>query len=310
MSDKDTHLKNPESQKRLALLGLAAERPEAGEPCPDDERFALLLEADPGSAEQQHFFDHLSACESCRQKWLVLSDELGRRPEHKDSSGFLHGRRGLLSIAGSVCAVAVGVMLYLSIDYHPVRYENDVTQAPADQAPAPAAETVRVDGVKKEAEVEKMVEADAAKMASEPTRYRREAQMEQSAEVQTSPAPKMADALEERRGEGQLFSDRQSFSVASGAMKHPVQFGEYIDSFLSYCGDRRGEVSSAARSEDIREQGKVLLEREGTITRDEKAMIDKIIQLLSSSEPVKDIELDQLCKEAERMAADTNRAPR
>jgi hypothetical protein len=93
-------------------------------------------------------------------------------------------------------------------------------------------------------------------------------------------------------------------------MKHPVQFGEYIDSFLSYCGDQYGEQSHAVWSEDMREQGKVLLEREGTIAREEKAMIDKIIQLLSSSEPVNDTELDQLCKEAERMAADTGRAPR
>ena len=93
-------------------------------------------------------------------------------------------------------------------------------------------------------------------------------------------------------------------------MKHPVQFGDYIDSFLSYCGDQYGEESRAAWSEDMREQGKVLLEREGTVAPDEKAMIDKIIQLLSSSEPVKDTELDNLCEEAEGMAADKGRAPR
>ena len=310
MSDKDTHLKNQQNQDRLALLGLAAHRREADHRCPDDERFAVLLEAEPGSAEQQHFFYHLSMCESCREKWLVLSEELGRSSDREGATGFLHGRRGLLSIVGSACAVAVGVMLYLSIDYHPVVYEDNVNQVPADQDQAPAAETARVEGVEKDAEAEKVVEADAAQVMSEPKRHRQESQVQPPAKVKTGPAPKMAEAPMERQSLEQAFSDRQNFSVASGAMEESVQFGEFIASFLSYCSDRREEVSRAVQSEDVIEQGKGLLEREGTIARHKKAMIDKIIQLLGSSEPVKDTELEKLCEEAKRMAAETNRAPR
>ncbi len=310
MSDKDTQLKNQQTRKRLALLGLAAHRREADRTCPDDERFAVLLEAEPGSAEQQHFFDHLSVCESCREKWLVLSEELGRSSDREGATGFLHGRRGLLSIVGSACAVAVGVMLYLSIDYRPVLYEDGVTQAPADQDQAPAAESARVDGLEKEAEAEKLADADAGQIISEPKRHRQEPQVQLPAKVKTSPAPKTAEKPVERRSLEQTLSNRQSFSVAGGAMKQSIQFGEFIDSFLSYCGDRHGEVSRAAQQKDIIEQGKSLLEREGTGARHEKAMIDKIIQLLGSSEPVKDTELEQLCEEAERRAAETNRAPR
>jgi hypothetical protein len=63
-------------------------------------------------------------------------------------------------------------------------------------------------------------------------------------------------------------------------------------------------------SKEILAQGKEMGELEGTITQDQKALIDKIVQLLSSSEPVKDTELDELCDEAERMGANINRSPR
>jgi hypothetical protein len=318
MSDKDTHLKNPETQRRLALLGLAAERRGAGQPCPDDQRFALLLEADPGSAEQQRFFTHLSECESCREKWLVLLDELERSSDQSAKAGLLRGRRGLLSLAGSVCAVAVGVMLYLSIDYHPVHFDARDAEAPerasqvvpADQDQAPAAETGRVDSFRKEAEVEKMVEADAGEIASEPKRHRRESHMEQPAQVKTSPAPQMTEAPEQRRNLEQVLSERQSFSVVGGAVEHPVQFKELLDSFLSYCDDRPKEGSRTAWSRDIVEKGEGLREPGNTITRDQEGLIDKIVQLLSSSEPVKDSELDKLCEEAGRMAAETDQALR
>ena len=310
MSNRDTDLKNPETQKRLALLALAAQRRESTHTCPDDEHFALLLEADPGSAEQQRFFDHLSVCESCREKWLVLSDELGPGSDRRDKTGFLHGRRGLLSLMGSACAVAVGVMLYLSIDYHPGLYEDDVSQAPANQDQVPAAETVRVDRFKKEAEAEKMVETDAGQVVSEPKRYRREAQMEKTATVKTSPAPQMSEPPAEQRGVEQALSDRQSFSVASGAARQPVQFEEFIESLLTYCKDRKEGISRAEWSVGMLEQGKELLEREETIARDKKAMIDNIIQLLSRSEPVKDTELHELCEKAGHMAAKTDHAPR
>lgn len=308
MSDKDTHLKNPEAQKRLALLGLAAQRREGEHECPDDDQFALLLEAGPGSGEQQHFWGHLSACESCREKWLVLTDEVERSPENKNKSGFLHGRRGLLSLVGSACAVAVGVMLYLSIDYRPVLYEDTVPQAPAEQDPTPLAETVREDGVKKEADAERLVEADAGQIVSEPKRYQRESQVQRPAKVKTGPAPKVAEAPVEKRSLEQTLSSRQSFSVASGAVKQPMQFQVFIDSFVSYCDNRAKEISRG--SKEILAQGKEMGELEGTITQDQKALIDKIVQLLSSSEPVKDTELDELCDEAERMGDKTNRSPR
>jgi hypothetical protein len=87
-----------------------------------------------------------------------------------------------------------------------------------------------------------------------------------------------------------------------------MQFKVFIDSFVSYFDNRHKEISRG--SKEILAQGKEMGELEGTITQDQKALIDKIVQLLSSSEPVKDTELDELCDEAERMGAKTNRSPR
>lgn len=310
MSAKDTKLKNPETQKQLALLGLAAKRQETEQPCPDDERFALLLEAEPGSAEQQHFFDHLAGCESCREKWLVLSDELVDGADSQKSTGILQSRRGLLSLVGSACAVAVGVMLYLSIDYRPVLYEGKVSQAPIDQDNGQFAEAVRGDGVKKESEAEEVVEAGARQPASGVKQYRQEPQLQRPAEVRTSPAPRMAEAPVVQRRPQKALADRQSLSVAGGAAKQPVQFGELIDSFLSYCEDRHQDVSRAASSEDMVEQGKELLELDGAMTPEQRGLVEKIVQLLSGSEPVKDTELGKLCEEADRLAAEREQAPR
>lgn len=310
MSDKDINLKNPETQKRLALLGLAAQRREAEQPCPDDVRFAQLLEADSGSAEQQHFWDHLSWCESCREKWLVLSSELARSGDSKAKTGILRSRRGLLSLAGSACAVAVGVMLYLSIDYRPEHYEGTVLQAPADQDTTKISEAVRMDGLKKEAEAETAAEADAGQAVSEVKQYRRESQLQQPAEVKTSPAPQMAEAPMVQRRSQKVLADRQSFSVASGALESPIQFAEFIDSFLNFCDNPQEEISRAVFSEDMLEQGKKLLELDGTMTPEQKGLVEKIAQLLSGSEPVKDTELGTLCEESVRMAAERDHPPR
>lgn len=118
MNTRDPHLSDQEKRERLALLALAADRQKSTGECPDDERFAEFLEADPRAPEQQAILEHLSGCDVCRRKWLTLSEELA----HADAGGrrgtSRFGRRNLLGALGSACAVALGVMLYLSIDYH------------------------------------------------------------------------------------------------------------------------------------------------------------------------------------------------
>ena len=77
MSRKSHNRDDQQARERLAPLGLAADLADPGEPCPDDSRFSELLEAEPGSADQAQFFEHLSRCESCFQKWVALTDVLG-----------------------------------------------------------------------------------------------------------------------------------------------------------------------------------------------------------------------------------------
>lgn len=133
MSRKGQNRDDPQTRERLALLGLAADRTEPAEPCPDDEHFAALLEAEPGSAGHRPFFEHLSRCEPCFQKWLALSEALGKRLEEGAKSASRRRRRRLYGVAGSACGLALGVMLYLGIDYRPLKY-NAADRQRGDQS--------------------------------------------------------------------------------------------------------------------------------------------------------------------------------
>lgn len=111
--------KNENQQKANleAHLALAADRPAEPEVCLDDDVFARFLEMSPGSEKHQEVLDHLSVCDACYQKWLSVTEILDKASEKQAARS---RKRSLLTAAGSACALAVGVMLYLSIDYHPL----------------------------------------------------------------------------------------------------------------------------------------------------------------------------------------------
>jgi hypothetical protein len=314
MSNSDSQLNRAEKEKRLGLLGLAADRQIREEPCPDDEYFATFLESDPASPGQHHFLTHLAACESCRQKWLVLSEELdGSADKNAVSAGRL-GRRSLLSLAGSVCAVAVGVMLYLSIDYRPAQFDGGdprIPERPAksakdqDQRQMSAPDSVAE--INREAETDKLAPADAPAPILEAFAHRQESRERLSAGRPTTAEPRSAEAPLQPSGSKRpgVLADEEGFASDSEATHEPTRYlkayEEFIDQFLFYCTERKRGVTAAAPAKLALEQGRTLLEANGSMAPSHKELTEDIIQLLGGPEPVKDTELDPLCEEAGRV---------
>ena len=310
MNDNNSTLKKTEQQERLALLGLAAERRSAAGPCPDEEQFALFLEAEPGSVEQRRFFDHLAACEFCRQKWLTLAEEL--EPSSGKEAGLraLLARRGLLSLAGSACAVAAGVMLYLSIDYHPGSLDSDMSPAPEREIKAPEEQVLRSEGrdsaVQMKAEAETTAGAVVSEPAVEMSAKRLNIEMQQPVRPKTGPAPPLAEAPPDQFRADRATAEQEGFSSDVGSDQAYPTFGEFLNVFLSLCEQRNKAGSFTASPTDTVAQGRDLLGLEETMTPAQKELVIEIVQLLSGAEPVKDTELDRLCAKAGSLAAEIN----
>ena len=315
MRKKDTQLNNAENRERLALLGLAADRPAVQEPCPDDERFAVFLEADPASTEQQNFIDHLGVCESCRQKWLILSEELDESKGKKAESGPWFGRRGLLGFVGSACAIAVGVMLYQSIDYTSVPLDTPdfstkelASEAPSDLALHQVAKPDADAEIKKEAGSNKLNSTEtlesAADVASAQQKYRAPMSAESlttgSAPVESrskQPGPKRASSQYAEEG----------FSAAAVTPEINQEMVKFFDSFSSLCKNRQVGDPDDEILKDTLEQGRTLLELDKTVLTPYKELVENIVQLLTSTEPVKGTEFEKLCTQASRVEVEVDK---
>ena len=315
MSKKDTQLNNAENRERLALLGLAADRQAVEEPCPDDERFAAFLEADPASPEQQKFIDHLGVCESCRQKWLILSEELAESKDKKAESGPWFSRRGLLGFVGSACAIAVGVMLYLSIDYTSVPLDVPdfptkelASEAPADPALRQVAKPDTDAEIKKEAESNGLDSPATRESAADVVSAQQKYRAPMSAESLTSGSATVESRGEQprpKRASSQYAEE--GFSAAAGAPEIHQEMAKFFDSFSSLCKSREVGDPDDEAFKDTLEQGRSLLELDLAVVKPYRELVENIVQLLTSGEPVKGTEFEKLCTQASRGEVDVDR---
>ena len=317
MSKKDSYLNDAGKRERLALTGLAADRKTAMEPCPDDERFAEFLEADPASPEQQSFVKHLAACESCRQKWLVLSEELVETDGKMTRSGAWYGNRGLLSVVGSACALAAGVMLYLAIDYRPATFNIADSPAPERAQEAPVDQELNQVGVadsdvlpRKKSRVEKLAEADTAEPAAEVVLDRKESRVLMSVESAPKPASASAESLGVQTSSKKAGppDEAEGFSAKADGLKFQESLEAFFESFSSHCQSREAGGTQGVDLTNTAEQGRALLEFEETMEIPYKELIREIVQLLAQKEPVKDTELDELCRQTGRVTAEMDKA--
>ena len=314
---KDTRSDKTEQRERLALLGLAADRQDSREGCPEDQDFAEFLEADPSSPQQQRFINHLAVCDSCRQKWLVLSEELGASGAEKPPSSERLGRRTKLSLIGSACAVVAGVMLYLSIDYRTVQYEVVDSPVSESMAPAPTVkDRYRMAKPDSDAELKKetVAEMESAADPSQPAQgvaaSHQDAREQQTLEQPGAPVPIPAEAPMKLSKSKRIstLSDDEGTSIGAGAMEYaakaPHSFEDFLNSFTTFCADRKKLVSGNESIRTIVAQAKALLDEQQSLAAAHQEFLVHTMRLLTGSEPGKDTELDQLCKDAVELATE------
>ena len=317
MSKKDSYLNDAGKRERLALAGLAADRNTATESCPDDERFAEFLEADLASPEQQSFVEHLAVCQSCRQKWLVLSEELVETDRKMKKTGVWYGHRGLLSVLGSACALAAGVMLYLAIDYRPAPFTvadspvlEEAREAPVDQELNQVAVPDTDKLARKKSRVEELIEADKAEQAPEVVSDRKESRVLMSVES----APKAASApagglgMQTSSKKAGPAHEAEGLSAKAEALEFQEPLEAFFESFSSFCESLEAGGAQGADLTNTAELGRALLESEETMEPPYIDLIREIVQLLAQKEPVKDTEFDELCRQTSKATTEMNKA--
>lgn len=312
-------------QKRdlLAHLALAADRSAVPGDCPDNEAFARFLEIESESDDRQKMLDHISTCEACYQKWLSVSDVLDAESEKETATRFLNRR--LMTAAGSACALAVGVMLYLSIDYQPLiktDMERSVATVPAPVSPvieeigegdglgktsAPmrnlqelSSSDEQIDGV----EVESKPPADKVMAEYRVGKGRRAEVPEQTAApLQSGDAAIDSEPQKEVTVQAMV---REKSVQTGNRLASPVQDQElsktdgaalFIEQFVALCGDFRDNRLKQSTVEKLVEQGRSLL-RAGNLPADEQGMIDEISEILEQHSSTEKTTFSEVCERA------------
>jgi len=316
---KPAHNRSRENEL-LGHLALAADQPSGPETCPGDEEIARFLEMQPGADERQRLLDHFSTCETCYQKWRDISAAIDAESQQQPS---LLKKRSLLTAAGSACAVAVGVMLYLSIDYQPMVQPDkaedkaviETVHAEAGRAPAPA--TVAADAVQVEQAEEGLAEAPgpdepgatfsmelgrtAGKAAARSKKNERmRTAVPEKSEVYLQPGEMKPLGNQQReqavRPAAKVAGDRalrESVAPAIDEELAPPTDGAYmIEQFVWLC--REDQLQSATVA-DLVEQGNSLLQAGGTV-EDELSLIREITELLEQGATMEQTDFQALCE--------------
>ncbi len=332
MSKNDKNSDESKTRERLALLGLAVDRSKPAGPCPDDHLFARLVEEVPGSAEQHEFVEHLSGCESCFQKWLILSEELNITETKQTESGSWLGRRHLLGAVGSACALAMGVMLYLAIDYRPL--PQDAAEMKVDDIESNGSSISHIPSPASEAELEMSEKSqalrepgavvsgaalDALKRAqdAEPTKPAARSsvpltkqEMDRELSIQgniAEYADQMADEPMSREKKNVAAFNHQAPKektepAASGSSAILEEFEAYVELILDLCAENiKGTVPADLR-EQAAETGQILLEADMSGAIRYREFIEETMQLLEKETSINDKEWSSLCERARTTA--------
>ncbi len=309
-----------QARERLAHLGLAADQGEPGEPCPDDSRFSALLEAEPGSAEQALFFDHLSRCDSCFQKWMALTEVLGEPAQTRSRPGARWKRRGLVGAVGSACGLALGVMLYLNIDQRPPQYDAaDLSSGPAAVRTAPSPESAAAYKSEEAGPVEQPPEAAFSGETSRVAKNRAEAELPALVEQEmagSTVAPgdagvvgsvipgyddeRAADTAPEVPQPVQIDRERAGFPPREPAAGS-IDFISFISSFSDLCTTHPATLPPEDVWRPILNSGRLLLGSKQLGEAEKREFVEKSVRLLEKERAIDDKEWSELCEHARRL---------
>lgn len=310
-----------QTRERLAQLGLAADQGEPAEPCPDDSQFSALLEAEPGSAEQTLFFEHLSRCESCFQKWNALTDVLGKPVETRSRSITPRlRRRGLIGAVGSVFGLALGVMLYLNIDRRPSQYDAvDLSSGPAMVRLAPGPEPAAPYKSEEAGPVEQPPDGAYSGEAMGVAKNRAKVELPVPAEQEmadSAAAPgdggaagsvipdlddeRAADSAPEDAQFEQMVRARTGFSPQEPAGQSIDLIG-FIRSFSDLCTTHWATVPPEDSWRPILTAGRRLLGADRRWERGNREFVQESVRILEKETPIDDKEWGELCEQVRRL---------
>jgi hypothetical protein len=323
MSDKKPADAHPRTDSRLGPCALAADRTGKTSRCPDDDAFARLLEAGASDPGQHALLEHISTCEDCCRKWLALSEVLESTTALKTSAS--SSTRRLLAAAGSVCAVAVGVMLYLSIDYRPMlKTEADrslgtattVELQSSDQPADAAGSAVDADMRPNEPVLqEREYQAQGPTMELQSTTGAMMAEdqaVRALPEAAAEPSPAPLDSEEGAAGPGKMQEDARKMSIKEKGFRAETNgapsahglaviqadaLAQFVEQFVARCREDRPNGMEPATIQDLIEQGRGLL-HSGNLAADERVVVNDMLGVLERLPAVDTSRFEELCDRA------------
>jgi len=163
---------------------------------------------------------------------------------------------------------------------------------------------------RKKSRVEKLAEADTAEPAPEVVLDRKESRVLMSVESAPKPATAPAKALEMQTSSKKAGppAEKDVSAVKADAPEFQESLEAFFESFSSHCQSREAGGTQGADLTNMAEQGRALLKLEETMEIPYQELIREIVQLLAQKEPVKDRELDELCRQTVRVTAEMDKA--
>jgi hypothetical protein len=317
MSNNKESSDKTEIRRRLAFLALAAEqREEATGDCPGQEMWAVFLEGEVAVDEQQAVLAHISRCEACYQRWLELSRELERADQDGSGVGAVLKRRWWLSGAGSIGAIALGIMLFLSLDYRVSDQRPVGTDAlqTVPQAVSPSAR-MEADEHHRTAEEQEVLsktqsQAKTGYSAPQPVQPTRSAEPAADAERTENnkaegfgygspgavlpPAPTDADRIQpaQRRARQLALADR-----LSGPAADVKNFIELASGLCEDFGKADAPMDStwAQRLQMLLGRGRALLDS-GAVEAQQRSEVEAIMEIVEAENGAASVDRDQLCR--------------
>ena len=134
------------AERRLALLVLTGEQPQASGSCLDLEELAALVEGKLAPEQVEPCLDHLAGCEHCYALWRQLDREWQEQAgkSGRNTLRRLIRRPRFLATAGSLLAAAASIAVFLNITTQADRHTlMRLPEQPVQEQvlPAPAAES-------------------------------------------------------------------------------------------------------------------------------------------------------------------------
>lgn len=320
MSNKKPADAHHRTDSRLGRCALAADRTQKTSRCPDDDAFARFIEAEASDPGQHALLEHISTCEDCCRKWLALSEVLESTTALK-ASGRSNTRR-LLAAAGSVCAVAVGVMLYLSIDYQPMLKTEagrslgtatTVELQSSDQPADAAGSAADADMQPNEPVLQEREYQDQGPMM-EPQRTTGAMTAEDQSvralpEAAPEPSPGPPDSGEGAAGRVTMQQAARQMSVKEKGFRAETNraasapeteaipaeaLALFVEQFVARCRDDHPSGMEPAAIQNLIEQGRGLL-RSGTLAADERVEVNDMLGVLELLPAVEKGRFEKLC---------------